>query len=184
MGSLGLLLDGGFLVDVDSIKELSFIFTVDSAGLVDVGAGKGDLVNVISVEVQFFEVLFVLAASDAIKELDNLDDSLTEETADFDAFFVDFNFNREMLFDNVHLISESLGDTLKHILDVGDDGVEDGRLLVGGHVSADIEELDVLLLGVKTLSFDDFDSKVLEGLGQGSSNSLHDNDSGFNLGSD
>ena len=175
MGSLGLLLDGGFLVDVDSIKELSFIFTVDSAGLVDVGAGKGDLVNVISVEVQFFEVLVVLGASDAIKELDNLHDSLTEETADFDAFFVDFNFNREMLFDNVHLISESLGDTLKHILDVGDNSVENSGLFVSAHESADFKESSV---GIFSLI--DFNFKMLERLSDSSSFSFYNYHSGFN----
>ena len=62
-----LLLNGGFLVDVDTIKELSFILSVNGAGLVDVSASEGDFVNVISVEVQFFGVLVVFRAGDSFE---------------------------------------------------------------------------------------------------------------------
>lgn len=85
-----------------------------------------------------------------------------------------------MLFDNVHFISESLGYSLEHISDVRGNCIENSGLLVGGHISGNVKEFDSLLLSINFLSLNDLDSKVLEGLGDGSSLSLYNDDSGFN----
>ena len=58
---------------------------------------------------------------------------------------------------------------------MGGDGVKDGRLFVGGHVSADVKVVDCgLSSGINFFSLDDFDSKVLEGFGNGTSLAFHD----------
>ncbi len=141
---------------------------------------QGDLVNVNTVEIQFFEVLVVLRAGHSFVELDNLDDSLSKETTNFNASRVNFDFDREMLLDDVHFISESSGNTLEHIFDMCSYSVKNGGLLVGGHVSADLKESDGLVGGrVHFLTFVDFHFKMLEGLGDSASLSFNTDNSGL-----
>ena len=86
-----------------------------------------------------------------------------------------------MLLNNVHFISVSLSYSLEHVFNVRGHSVEDGGLLVGGEVSANFKEFNLLFLSINFFSLVDFDLKVLERLGYGSSLSLDGNDSGFDL---
>jgi hypothetical protein len=88
--------------------------------------GKGDLFNIISIEPEFFSVLIILLTRNTIKEFDNLDVSFSKESTNLNGVFVDFNFNGEMLLDDMHFISETFGNTLDHIFDMSSDGEENG----------------------------------------------------------
>ncbi len=113
-------------------------------------------------------------------KLDKLDISFSQETADFKTFRVDFDFNGEMLLDNVHFISEASGYSLEHVSDVSGYCVENSSLFVSGHVSADFEKSDGLFsVGVNVFSFIDFNFQVSEILSYGSSLSFYGDDSGF-----
>lgn len=76
-----------------------------------------------------------------------------------------------MLFDNVHFVSETLGDSLEHIFDMRGNSVENSRLLVGAHVGRNIEEFHNLVVFLFLTSVN-FNSKMFECLGKGSSLSL------------
>jgi len=142
--------------------HLSDILVADSADLLDVGSALGDLLEVVTGELQL--VLDVLGSLDldTVGHNDTANELLAQEVSDLNlhaaslVVLLEVDVDGEMGVDVAHLVLVALGDTNDHVVDDGADGAESGDVLAGTVVHLDVDDV---LLGVR-----EADSQVLERL--------------------
>ncbi|GMT19707.1 hypothetical protein PFISCL1PPCAC_11004, partial [Pristionchus fissidentatus] len=174
-----LLDDGGLLRDVDSVKELSDILVLDSGRLLDASSGLRDGLDVVSIDDDLVLLGSGHDSGDTVREGDTADDLLSEEVTDLDRFsaVLEGDVDGEMGIHGTHLVTVSLGDSLDHVVDVGNNGADGGDLLAGSEPLADtdlvVSLLDLLHLHVEVTEVSsegsagssDVDDAVLDGEG-------------------
>ena len=135
--------------------HLSDILVADSADLLDVGSALGDLLEVVTGELQL--VLDVLGSLDldTVGHNDTANELLALHAASL-VVLLEVDVDGEMGVDVAHLVLVALGDTNDHVVDDGADGAESGDVLAGTVVHLDVDDV---LLGVR-----EADSQVLERL--------------------
>jgi len=171
-----LFLNEALFEDVATVQEFTDILVLNEARLMDLTAGEGDSVKIISFDDEFILKFFLSGDLDTFGDGDLSDDLFTQEVSDFEGSSVvgDQRVNGEMGICESHLVSETLSNTVDHVLDVGSDGGDTGLLLSLGH--PDLEsELAVAL----TVTLRDGERNVLESLGDGTSLSLNSDASGL-----
>ena len=123
--------------------HLSDILVADSADLLDVGSALGDLLEVVTGELQL--VLDVLGSLDldTVGHNDTANELLAQEVSDFGRLLVTSNddVDGEMGVDSTHLVLESNGNTLDHVGNAGLRSSQAGSVLAA---SVPHDELDLL----------------------------------------
>jgi len=140
--------------DVDAVQKLPDILVLDVADLLDERGGEGDGFDGVAFEDDF--VLDVLGEGelDAGVALDSSHNLLAEEVPDVNGSVLaawprgEGQVDREVSVDGSHLVLVALGDADHHVLDVGADGPDDGKLLTVGEPSVDSH-----LVGLDHLDF-------------------------------
>jgi len=167
--SLGLLLHVALLGHVHAVQELTDILVSDSADLLDVGGGLGDVLERVAKQDEL--ILLVLGDLDlnTLVHDDPPDELLANEVADLDleqaslVVLVEVDVDGEMGVDVAHLVLEALGDTDNQVLNQGADGAETGNGLAGAVVDGDGNDI---LLGLGEAN--GHVAKVLDELAAGS----------------
>lgn len=164
--------------DVDTVQELTDILVSDSASLLDVGSGLGDVLKGVTGENELVLLGLRGLDGDALTDRNVTDLLLTQEVSDLNdlAVLQEVDVDGEMGIDVSHLVLEALGDTNDHVVDKGLDGTQSSDVL---SVTVEHRELD---LSVGDLVEGDVD--VSEVFGQGASWTGNGHNSGLDVNSD
>ena len=144
-----LLLHDTGLTNIDTIKELTDIFTSRNfSDVVDHSSGLRDLLDVIAGEDDLILDLLRALDLDAGEHLDDTLELLTEEVVDVDLLLIIRNeaVDGEVSIDKAHLVLVALGDAGDHVLDVGGDSADRRDGLAGGKPHLEVD-LFVLVAG-------------------------------------
>jgi len=166
--------------DVATIQEFTDIFVFNQTRLVDLSAGKRNVVQVGSFDDKFILDFFLSGDLDTFEHVDLSDDLFTQEVLDFDGFVVvaDEGVDGEMGISESHFISVTLGNTVHHVSDLRRDGGNTGLLLSLAHPDLELELSD---LGLFVGDLLDGEGNVLEASGEGTSLALDGNFSGLEV---
>ena len=178
-------LDGGLLVDVDTIQELSLVLLANFADLSGESASEGDSVDVDSVNNHL--VLNVVGHGDLDSWVDldgvRLGSSQIVLHLEFSSVILDNWLDGEMSVYKSHFISEAEGDSGDHVCDVRLNSGNCAALLILSEPHRDLDVLSFIFFGVEVDNFN-FAWDVAEVSLQFSSLSFNSNLSGFDLNSD
>ena len=120
---------------VDTVQELTDILLLHGADLLDECSGEGDGFDFVTFENNL--VLDVLGEGerDACVAFDSSDNLFAQKVTNINGSVLaawpvrEGQVNREVSVDGTHLVLETLGHTDHHVLDVGADRSDDGKLL-------------------------------------------------------
>lgn len=171
-----LLHDRRLLRHVQTVQELTDILVSDGGRLLDEGSGQGNGFDVVTLQDQFVLLLGRVDHGHTGLHLDAPDVLLAEEVTDLDQAVVlaDDAVDGEMGMYGAHLVLESLGDALDHVLNVGTDGADGGDLLLGTEPLLHHQLLLGHLVHVH--------GQVAEALAELAPGSVHRHDTGMDLG--
>jgi len=146
---------------------------------VDLTAGEGDVVQVVTFNDEFILHFFSSGDLNAGEHLDLSDDLFTQEVFDFEACIVvgDEGVDGEMGIGESHLELVTLGDTVDHVSDLGSNGGNAGLLLSLGHPELESQFSNTLFV----FSLGNGERNVLESSGDGTSGSLNGDFSGLEI---
>lgn len=134
------LLNGGALRDVDTVQELTDILVLDLGNVLD---GGGALGNVLEVNTTENDLILLVGDvdGDSLQHGNAADNLLTNEVADLNALLLINNgqVDGEMGIGRAHLVLETLGNTLDHVLDVRADGANASQVLVATEPNGNLE---------------------------------------------
>merc|ERR1712098_7699 len=119
------------LHDVDTIKELTDVLVADSAGLGDEGTSAGDVLNVVTEDIELSVDLRVALHLDTIEGIDVELHLLPNEVDNIEGEPVvrELDVDGEMSVHKLHAVLEALGHTDDHVLDVDGHSLDHGLLL-------------------------------------------------------
>jgi hypothetical protein len=106
------------LLTIDTIQELSDILALDSAGLGDLGAGDGHLVDVIAAELDLILHIGRAHIGDSLWQGHFSHPLLSQEIADLHHVAGQSYVDGEMGIAEAHLVQEALRHTSDEVLDV------------------------------------------------------------------
>jgi hypothetical protein len=174
-------LNEALLGNEDTIKELTLILISDVDGLADTGAAERDGGVIEAFENEFILDINGESDGDSGNHVNVLDLLTSEEVLDINARSIlgDGAVNGEMSMDGSHLVHVAFGDTDAHVLNVGLESVDGTSLLVTTEPHADSEVVSGSLFGTSSLGSLDLAVKVREVLGNLSSGSGNNDNSGL-----
>ena len=178
LNKLFFLLESSF-GDVATVQELSDILILNEARLMDLTAGEGDVVQIVSFNDEFIFHFFSSGDLNTGKHVDLSDDLFTQEVLDFEGCIVvgDEGVDGEMGIGESHLESVTFSDTVDHVSDLRSDGGNAGLLLSLGHPELELQLSNTLFV----FSLGNGERNVLERSSDGSSGTLNGDFSGLEI---
>lgn len=133
------------LGDVDTIQELTNILVTDTASLLNVGSGLGDIFKIVTSDNQLILLGRRSFTADTFTHLDLESHLLTQKVADLDSVVgtIHNNVDGKVSIHITHLVLEALGDTSDHVVDNRANSTDSSNMLTSTVV--DSEEKSVLV---------------------------------------
>ena len=143
-----LLRDSALLGNVDTIQEFTQILLADVCALLNLGTGKRHVGNVVSAKLDLVLDIGGSNVLDALKKLHLANPLLSEEVTNFNCISVQRDIDGEMRVYEAHLVDEAACDSHDHVVDVGADSADAGKLLAVGKPDVDADFLVANLVEV------------------------------------
>lgn len=152
----------------------------DVGSLLDLSGNQGNLSNVISRNLNLILDTGGAHVLNTLEQLDTTDKLLSQEITNLNVTSSQSDIDRKMGIDETHLVKESLGNSDKHVVNVGAYGTDTRKLLTGGEPQVDADK-GLLFAGflISVLNEREVHAKMLEVTRQGTTRASDIDDTGL-----